>query len=208
MSKFLLTSTSIRQSWRWLVLLLLVAGLFVARNSIAEDEADTLTAVAQATPAKTGKVDGPILGKVDPKTSRVTGYKKPSEGELKRRLTSLQYNVTQNESTEPSFQNRYWDNKKDGIYECIVCGQDLFSSTTKYKSGTGWPSFYAPLPGGKVGSKTDYFLFYPRTEVHCSRCNAHLGHVFEDGPEPTGKRYCMNSASMNFVEKKESKDVK
>ncbi|TWU55453.1 peptide-methionine (R)-S-oxide reductase MsrB [Rubripirellula reticaptiva] len=132
-------------------------------------------------------------------------YVPKSEKELRRSLTRIQFDVTQNESTEPAFRNKYWNNKDKGEYTCIVCGQKLFTSDTKFKSGTGWPSFYAPADNKNVGYKTDNYLFYTRTEVHCSRCNAHLGHVFDDGPKPTGKRYCMNSASMNFVEKKSSK---
>ncbi|MCA9135289.1 MAG: peptide-methionine (R)-S-oxide reductase MsrB [Planctomycetales bacterium] len=135
-------------------------------------------------------------------------YTPKTKSELQKMLTPIQFKVTQNEETEPAFRNKYWDNKKEGIYRCIVCGQSLFSSDTKYKSGTGWPSFYDTIKPDHVGLKSDFHLFYPRKEVHCSRCNAHLGHVFDDGPkETTGKRYCMNSAAMTFEPLSEKKQA-
>ncbi|MHA2937257.1 peptide-methionine (R)-S-oxide reductase MsrB [Vibrio sp. RC27] len=132
-------------------------------------------------------------------SSAVKQYTKPTDNEIRKSLTSLQYEVTQNDATERPFDNLYWDNKEAGIYVDIVTGEPLFSSTDKYKSGTGWPSFTKPLNEAYVVTTTDYKLFYPRTEVRSRFGDSHLGHVFEDGPKPTGLRYCMNSASLRFV---------
>jgi len=126
-------------------------------------------------------------------------FSKPSDAELRKRLTPQQYEVTQHEGTEPPFRNEYWDNKQPGIYVDVVSGEPLFSSLDKYDSGTGWPSFTRPLEPENVVTRTDFRLLLPRTEVRSRSGGSHLGHVFDDGPAPTGLRYCMNSAALRFV---------
>jgi peptide-methionine (R)-S-oxide reductase len=125
-------------------------------------------------------------------------YTKPDEAELRERLTREQYEVTQKAATERAFTGIYWDEHGDGIYRCIVCNQPLFSSTTKFESGTGWPSFYQPISEDAVATHEDRSFGMTRVEVVCGNCGAHLGHLFPDGPGPTGLRYCMNSCSLDL----------
>jgi peptide methionine sulfoxide reductase msrA/msrB len=135
--------------------------------------------------------------------SRSARYTKPSEEVLRKELTPIQYKVTQQEGTEPPFQNEYWDNKKEGIYVDVVSGEPLFSSLDKYDSGTGWPSFTKPLETGNLVEKQDRSFFTVRTEVRSKHGDSHLGHVFSDGPRPKGLRYCMNSAALRFISKEQ-----
>ena len=121
---------------------------------------------------------------------------KKSDAEWKKQLSPLAYKVLRHEGTERSFTGKYWDEKRPGTYHCAGCDSKLFDANTKYKSGTGWPSFWKPIEKGAVGYKVDKKLWATRTEVHCATCGGHLGHVFNDGPKPTGKRYCMNSVSL------------
>ncbi len=167
----------------------IVATMLLFGSRIMQAQTGKPTPMAQAAGAPTSS--GSLRG--------ATEFRKPADGELKKLLTPMQYRVTQREYTEPPFQNEFWNQHEAGIYVDVVSGEPLFSSTDKYDSGTGWPSFSRPIAGAKIKSVTDRMLGVERTEVRSGLADSHLGHVFDDGPRPTGLRYCINSASLRFI---------
>jgi peptide-methionine (R)-S-oxide reductase len=182
----------------WVVGFAALVGSIPAVALVADDAAESKPEVVQQ--------DDDALTKAE--EEEAAKFKKITKAQWKKKLSKTQYAVTREHDTEPPFNNKYHDSKKDGVYVCVCCGLPLFDSKNKFDSGTGWPSFYQPLKEKNIGTSEDDKLGYARVEVHCHRCDAHLGHVFKDAPQtPTGLRYCMNSASLNFLDRAAAKKL-